>query len=321
MNESLIPPAERDQSGTANTEVLESKQRCPECTGSIERSESAGERVCGDCGLVLEEDQLDRGPEWRSFADGEADRRRVGAPYTERIHDRGLSTTISWQNKDANGNRLSSKKRARFQRLRRWDERFRTRGSKERNLKQAFGELERMSAALGISEPCRETAAVIYRQAVEDDLLPGRSIEAMTSASLYAAARQHNTPRTLSAFESVSRVEKLPIQRAYRYLSQELGLAIPPQDPMEYLPQFASELEVGGDVEQLAREILEVAKRQGVHTGKKPAGVTAAAIYAAARRSNEQLTQPTVSERVDVSVITIRKRYRELLGAYDAVEQ
>lgn len=322
MNEILIPPPERENSRRdSNGTDVDETQRCPECSGSVERREARGERLCAECGLVLEAEELDRGPEWRSFSDEETDRRsRVGAPYTERIHDRGLSTTISWQDRDAHGNRLSATKRAQLRRLRKWDERFRTRGPKERNLKQAFGELERMAAALGIPKPCRETAAAIYRRAVENDLLPGRSIEAMTTASLYAATRQHNTPRTLGAFESVSRVEKLPIQRAYRYLSGELGLAIPPQDPLEYLPQFASELEVGDDVEALAREILETSKRQGVHTGKKPAGITAAAIYAATRISNEHLTQPTVSERVDVSVITIRKRYQELLEAYETAD-
>lgn len=322
MNESLIYPSERESPKAKKAEsAADETRRCPECLGSIERREDRGERLCTDCGLVLEEGKLDRGPEWRSFSEDEGDSRsRVGAPLTERMHDRGLSTTIDWRNRDAQGNRLSSRKRAQLQRLRTWNERFRTRGPKERNLKEALGELERMASALGMSEPCRETAAVIYRRAVENDLLPGRSIEAMTTASLYAAARQHDTPRTLSAFESVSRVEKLSIQRAYRYLSQELGLTLPPQDPLEYLPQFASELEVDEEVERLARDIIETATREGIHTGRKPAGITAAAIYAAARLSDEHLTQPTVSERVDVSVITIRKRYRELLDAYESAD-
>jgi len=64
-----------------------------------------------------------------------------------------------------------------MQRLRTWNERFRTRDSKERNLKQALGEIDRMASALGLPENVRETASVIYRRALDDDLLPGRSIE------------------------------------------------------------------------------------------------------------------------------------------------
>jgi len=177
----------------------------------------------------------------------------------------------------------------------------------ERNLKHAFGEIERMASALGLPKPCRETAGVLYRRAVEDGLLPGRSIEAMSTACLYAAARQHGTPRTLVAFASVSRVEKLPVQRAYRYLSVELDLQIEPADPIHYLPQYASELEISDDAERLAREILEAAIEQDLHSGRSPAGLAAAAIYGAARLTNERITQETVGAETGVSKVTVRK--------------
>jgi transcription initiation factor TFIIB len=51
----------------------------------------------------------------------------------------------------------------------------------------------------------RETASVIYRRTLEDDLLAGRSIEGVAPASLYAAARQAGTPRSLDEIVAVSR--------------------------------------------------------------------------------------------------------------------
>ncbi|SEV88346.1 transcription initiation factor IIB [Natrinema salifodinae] len=297
------------------------RSHCPECAGRIRRDEEHGERTCTECGLVLDADEIDYGPEWRTFDDEDEDRRRVGAPVTELRHDKGLSTTIGWQNEDAYGNRLSARKRKQLQRLRTWNERFTSKNAKERNLKQAFGELERMASALGLPDPCRETAGVLYRRAVDEDLLPGRSIEAMTTACLYAAARQHGTPRTLVAFESVSRVEKLPIQRAYRYLSGELGLQIEPADPAHYLPQYASELGISDDAERLAREIIEAAKARDLHSGRSPAGLAAAAIYGAARLTNERITQQTIGEETGVSSVTVRNRYRELLDAYEEVQE
>ncbi|PSP51431.1 transcription initiation factor IIB, partial [Halobacteriales archaeon QH_1_68_42] len=65
---------------------------CPECEGSL-RSDDR-ETVCTRCGLVVAEDNIDRGPEWRSFADDETERERTGAPLTRSRHDRGLSTEI-----------------------------------------------------------------------------------------------------------------------------------------------------------------------------------------------------------------------------------
>jgi len=290
---------------------------CPECDGQIVQHESRGEATCKNCGLVLDENAIDRGPEWRAFYAEERDEKsRVGAPTTQLMHDKGLSTTIGWQDKDAYGQSVSGRKRARLQRLRTWDERFRTKDAHERNLKQALGEISRMASALDLPESVRETAGVLYRRAVEEDLLPGRSIEGMSTASLYAAARQQGMPRPLSEFAAVSRVEKLRIQRAYRYQSRELSLAIEPEDPTQYIPQFASSLKISDEAERRSRELLEVAMATGTHSGKSPAGLAAAALYAATHLTNEQLTQETVSNVAHVSRVTIRNRYQELLEVY-----
>lgn len=286
---------------------------CPECTGQAIHNSEDGEVVCKECDIVLDDERIDRGPEWRTFDDDTSEESRVGAPTTRLMHDKGLSTTIGWQDKDASGTQLSARKQAKLRRLRRWDERFRVKNAHERNLKQALGEIKRMSSALGLSSPCRETAGVLYRRAVEEDLLLGRSIEGMATACLYAAVRQHGTPRTLTTFTNVSRVEKLRIQRAYRYISRELDLQIEPVDPLQYVPQFASSLEVSDEAEYIARDLLETAKTQNIHSGKSPSGLAAAALYAATHLTNEDVTQATVSEASQVSKVTIRDRYRELL--------
>jgi transcription initiation factor TFIIB len=316
MNDSTIEFGNQHEE-TKHESTSETDQSCPECEGQIIHDEDHGETACKECGLVIDNKTVDHSPEWRAFnAEEEDEKSRVGAPMTPLMHDRGLSTTIGWQNKDAYGRSISARKRARLNRLRTWDERLRTKNPHERNLKHAFGEITRMGSALGFAEPVQETAGVVYRRAVEENLLPGRSIEAMTTASLYGAARQQGTPRTLDEFATVSRVEKLSIQRAYRYLSKELNLGIAPADPAEYIPQFASQLEAGDEAERLACELLDVAEEQNVYSGKNPAGLAAAALYAAAYLTNENLTQEEVSDTTHISRVTIRNRYQELLEKY-----
>jgi transcription initiation factor TFIIB len=298
----------------------EDELTCPECGGQLVHDEERAETVCEDCGLVVEEGGIDPGPEWRAFDAQEKDEKsRVGAPTTTMMHDKGLSTNIGWQDKDAYGNSLSSRQREKMQRLRTWNERFRTRNSKERNLKQALGEIDRMASALGLPENVRETASVIYRRALDDDLLPGRSIEGVATAALYAAARQAGTPRSLDEIAGVSRVDKMELTRTYRYVVRQLGLEVQPADPVSYLPRFTSDLDLSEEAERQARELLESAKSDGVHSGKSPVGLAAASIYAAALLTNEKVTQSQVSEVTDVSEVTIRNRYKELLDAADAV--
>ena len=287
---------------------------CPECNGDV--IQDGQETVCNMCGLVVDTDEVDRGPEWRAFdAQEKNEKSRVGAPTTNTMHDKGLSTNIDWRDKDAYGNSLSGKQRQKMQRLRKWNERFRTRDSKERNLKQALGEIDRMASALGLPENVRETASVIYRRALDEDLLPGRSIEGVSTSSVYAAARQAGVPRSLDEITEVSRVEKSEIARTYRYVVRELGLEVKPADPESYVPRFASSLELSDEAEHRARQLLQNAKEQGVHSGKSPVGLAAAAVYAAALLTNEKTTQAAVSEVADISEVTIRNRYHELLEA------
>ncbi|MFB6139271.1 MAG: transcription initiation factor IIB family protein [Halosimplex sp.] len=306
---------ERAESESERTES-ERTDTCPECGGSLASDEVHGETVCEDCGLVVDEDEVDPGPEWRAFNPSEKDEKsRVGAPTTNMMHDKGLSTNIGWQDRDAYGNSLSSRQREKMHRLRTWDERFRTRDSKERNLKQALGEIERMGSALGLPENVRETASVIYRRALDEDLLPGRSIEGVASSAVYAAARQANTPRSIDEVVRVSRIDEMEFTRTYRYVVRELSLEIRPADPSSYVGRFASDLGISEEAERRARDLLETARTQNVHVGKSPVGLAAAAVYAAALLCNERVTQSDVSEVADVSEVTIRNRYKELLEA------
>jgi transcription initiation factor TFIIB len=289
---------------------------CPECDGRLAHDHKHGETACVECGVIVDEDEIDHGPEWRAHTANERDQRsRVGSPMTKMLHDEGISTEIDWRNEDAYGNSLSSRQRQKMNRLRTWHTRSQTVTAQERNLKHALGEIERMASALGVPQSTRETASVIYRRALDEDLLRGRSIEGMSTAAVYAAARQAGIPRSLDEVAAVSRIEQLPITRAYRHLTRELGLEIEPADPLNYIPRLASELDLSAEATQQSRDLLAtvIETEESYLSGKNPVGLAAAAVYAGALLTNEKVTQEAVGEVADVSTVTIRNRYQDLL--------
>ena len=88
--------------------------KCPEC-GSIDftQDEQRAELVCNSCGLVVESNLIDEGPEWRAFDNEQMNKRaRTGAPMTNRKHDGGLTTDIDFRNVDSHGRAISSDKRS-----------------------------------------------------------------------------------------------------------------------------------------------------------------------------------------------------------------
>ena len=261
---------------------------------------------------MIDNDFIDRGPEWRAFdADQRTNRARTGAPMTLTIHDKGLSTMIDWRNRDFYGRAISSKNRAQLYRLRKWQRRIRVSNATERNLAFALSELDRMASALGLPRNIRETAAVVYRDAVDKNLIRGRSIEGVAAAALYAACRQCSVPRTLDEIAEVSRVSRKEIGRTYRFVSRELGLRSPPDLPdRTIVPRFCSGLTLNGEVQSRAVEILRQADERELTNGRAPTGVAAAAIYIATILCGERRTQREVAEVAGVTEVTIRNRYQ-----------
>ena len=294
--------------------TVEEITKCPEC-GSTQliRDYERGELICNNCGIVVDENYIDQGPEWRAFdSEQNESRSRTGSPMTFTIHDKGLSTDISWKNKDSYGKSIPTRNRAQLYRLRKWQKRIKVSNAAERNLSQALQELERMASNLSIPNDVRESAAVIYRKAVKQNRIRGRSIEGVVAGSIYAACRLTNVPRTLDEIGSVTRVKKKEIGRTYRIMSRYLKLNILPSKPEDYVNRFCSRLKLSGEVKKKANDILKTARDNDLTSGKGPTGVAAAAIYIASLMLGERRTQRSVSEVAGVTEVTIRNRYKEL---------
>lgn len=300
------------------------EKKCPECGSvSLVRDYGKAELVCKQCGLVVEQEIVDEGPEWRAFDQDQRDKRaRTGAPIKYTKPNKGLVTEIDQYNRDMRGIKLSSAAQAQMYRLRKWHRRASISSSMERNLAIALSELDRMASYLSLPSNLRESSALLYRRAVERGLIRGRLIESVVAAVLYMQCRQRSIPRTLDEISEVSGIAKKEIGRTYRFLKRELEVDVPLTNPVFYIPRFASELNLTGPVQEKAREILEKAIKGGLISGRGPTGVAAAALYIASVLINERRTQKEVADVAGVTEVTIRNRYRELkkeLGLQDVL--
>ena len=281
---------------------MESNEVCSECNGRLIAAD--GETTCSDCGLVVAADEIDRGPEWRSFE--RETRERTGAPLTRSRHDRGLSTEIG------RSTRLTGRKRRLFARLRRQHTRARIASKAERNRVYAFTEIRRQVCALGLSNSVRDRACVLFESAQDADLLRGRSLEGFAAATIYAVCRTDGVSRTLAEVVTVAKASRDELTAAYDALNRNLGLPTGPIDPTEYLARFASQLDLPHEIEARARELVAEGRDRGVISGRNPGGVAAACLYTAATETGHGLTQQAAAEVADVTPVTLRATYQEL---------
>ena len=292
---------------------------CPECKSEhLVRDYTRGEMTCSGCGLVIDDNFIDSGPEWRAFdAEQNEKRARGGAPMTGMVHDKGLSTDIGWGNRDTYGNVVPTKNRAQLFRMRKWQNRTRASTSADRNLALALKELNRLASKIGLHRQVREEAAMLYRRAVNQNLVRGRSVEGVAAAALYGACRRCEVPRTLNEITEASRASKKEVGRTYRYISRELKLNLQPASPVVYIERFCKELKLPGHVENAAIRILNQAVEAELTSGRGPTGVAAAAIYIASVLYNMRKTQKQIAMTVGVTEVTIRNRYKELAENLD----
>jgi transcription initiation factor TFIIB len=283
---------------------------CTSCNSiKIIQDPNSGESFCSSCGMVINATTLDLGPEWRGFTPEERTRkRRTGGPISDVYYDKGLSTTFD--PKDMRGG--TTEQRQKMWRLKKWDALTKLNNSSYRNLSDALSELNILAETLHLPKHIIEEAANIYRKALEKDLIRGRTITGFVAASLYAACRKFEIPRSLKKISEVSPESIKTISRTYRFLLQELDIQMPIDHPMKYVPRIASKIGISRDTERLTIRILRKARKEKVLIGKDPRGMAAAALYMACKLMGDKATQKLVAESAETSEVTLRNRLRDL---------
>jgi transcription initiation factor TFIIB len=198
-------------------------------------------------------------------------------------------------------------------RLRKWDARSRTSESKDRNLAIALFEMDRMGGQLGVPKNVIESAALLYRKALEKDIPKSRSIVLTVAACIYLAARQFGLPRTLEELAEVAGANRRKeVGGVVRILQRELGIRVPPSTPLDYVRTLASRLNLPGEVQERAAGMLREAIAAGVTSGKNPIGVAGAAIYLSSVEAGMKVNQSEVAQASSTTPVTIRNNCRDL---------
>jgi transcription initiation factor TFIIB len=325
-NDSVDGEAATSSKNNSVRDKVLSGSSCDECGGQLVESDGSGEVVCDSCGLVADTDRIDYGPEWRNFGSDSESNSRVGQQQTMLLHDKGLSTEISWQNRDGKGNILSDSQRKRIQRLREKNAWSKV-GGKTQTLKFGLGEVLRISSAVGLPKHVRETAGVLFRRAQTEGLLCSRVVEYFAGACVYASSRQCGCPRTLEQIKSVcrdvdnnrARKYDLAVGRDYRFLCDELGLEIEPNHPTDFLSRLVSEIdtEIPPTVVEQAHMFIDDLQGANLHSGVKPISIAAAALFCACQYSGVDVSQRDIADICEVCCNTIQDRYQDIIKVTD----
>jgi len=265
-----------------------------------------GEIVCGGCGLILVQNMADTSYENNGYTlEGFMKLARTGPATSLTMYDKGLSTVIG-ANKDFSGTALPSKTKYEFNRLRTWDQRSKSRNTA--TLSKAFTLLHGMKTKLGIPDNVVENAAYIYRKIVSAKLTRGRTMRSLISASLYAACRENNIPRTLDDIANAGNVERRILSRDLRTIIRKLGLNLNQYDTASFISKISNNMNLKEKTKRDAFEILRRCEKEQITAGKHPVAQAAASLYISCIMNGEKISQKKFSVESGVSDVTIRNR-------------
>ncbi len=299
----------------STAEVVPDVRRCPECgSDALHTDDHRGEAFCGACGLVLREDAIDAGPEWTAYTSEDNNRRsRTGPPKRALFGASDLMTVIPNSKRDGRGSSISRNKKDLLLRLRTLQYHSNYHLPGERSLRHVARLVAQDCSRLDLPESAEAEAGLICRTALRGGLSRGRSLEETVAGAVYAACRLLGVPRTLDELAEATGVSRWEVGRAYRALRRSASVkGIPSPRPLDYLDRFCSRLGLGNAVRAAAYREIEESEMQAWQPGVAPAGVAAAAIYAACVSCDEPRSEEAIAEVAGVTSATLRHRLRDL---------
>jgi len=288
------------------------EEKCFRCGKNALVTDIESQEVfCSKCGTVIRE-KVNESRAERIFTDSHMDKSHTGDKTSLAKHNRGLNTMINPFDRDSAGIPLSDSMKSTLKRLRKWDSRSRNRTANERNLQQALPELLKLKEKLFLPDAVIEKAAYLYRKSLEKKLVRGRSIVALVAASLYAACRESETPRTLREIASSVGIKRKEITTSYRLIFKELELKMPVTNSVSCVAKIANNADLPEKTKRYAVRILKKAEKQNALAGKHPMGVAASALYLASINLGGKTTQKEIADAGGMTEVTIRNRCKGL---------
>lgn len=186
---------------------------CPECREQPPNltMPDAHETICGTCGLVLAEREIDQHSEWRTFSNDDQnndDPSRVGDAANPLLNGNQLETAISYgaggvRSRDLHRaqNKMSSEKT-------------------NKALMAAYKEIGSLCDGFNISKNVADTAKYLFKIVDDAKAFKGKSQDAIVAGCIFIACRQCRVPRTFSEIFRLTRVSKKEIGKIYRALEK-----------------------------------------------------------------------------------------------------
>ena len=130
----------------------------------------------------------------------------------------------------------------------------------------------------------------------------------LISASLYAACRENNIPRTLGNIAVAGNVERRILSRDLRTIIKKFGLNLNQYNTALFISKISNNMDLKEKTNLDAFDILKQCKKEHITAGKHPVAQAAASLYISCIINGEKISQKKISKESGISDVTTRNR-------------
>lgn len=267
--------------------------KCPQCSGvEIDFCEASGNAVCVECGTVCEESTIVSSVE---FSEGAGGASSVVGQFVSATCTKPYGGSLS----SSFGNR-QNKRRYGF-----------LRSSRETTLATGRRKIAQVASSLRLGAYYVDGAHRLFGLAAQRNFTQGRKALHVACACLYVMCRREKSAHMLIDFSDVLQVNVYSLGSTFLKFRRLLNLELPIIDPSLYIHRFAAKLDLGDKaaaVSTTALRVVQRMRRDWIETGRRPAGICAAALLIGARAHGFHRTQEDVVKALRVCGMTVSQR-------------
>ena len=266
---------------------------CPNCgSKEIEQHDASGASICTDCGVVVEENAIVSAVEFVEGAGGSSN--MVGqfvSATSSKAYTGGPAQA------GGRGGRYGF-----------------SRDSRETTLANGRRRIQEIASRLRLGSHYVDAAHRLFTIAVEKNFVQGRRTTHVVAACLYIACRQEKSQHMLIDFSDALQVNVYTLGTCFLKFRRLLGLKLEIIDPALYVYRFAAHLELDDKANAVALTALRLVarmKRDWIVSGRRPAGICAAALLIASRAHGFSKHHQDVTRILRVCGLTVTTRVKE----------
>ncbi|KAJ3076674.1 transcription initiation factor IIB [Podochytrium sp. JEL0797] len=280
---------------------------CSDCQDEpphIIESSRDGDLICGDCGLVLCDRQVDTRGEWRTFAEDGGDGSRVGDSADTLIGDANTleSTTIS--RKDGGTGRAKDISRIHSKLID---------TKKDNKLYEAAKLITATTEHIGLSKTVTDSTIQIYKASTCIPKLAKHPLEHVTAACIHLACNANGVKRTFKEICGATNVPFKKLGKIYLALKEylkkerkELGIVEMENSVESIVRRFAMDLE-------LSQRVGNRVFKQEILGGRSTITLAAAVIYFVVCLSDIRKTRAEIAGNAQCTTQTLANAFKMLL--------